>query len=126
LNQFLRPAHALKIPFQGLDGLRRQVQVAQIEALDLTAEAIETLERDFQRMSRAQELIELASGLAAGLTGDEGVQGRVAALLREARQLESIDAASKPLADRLSSAAVELNELGAEFSTLSQELQFDP
>jgi len=50
----------------------------------------------------------------------------VAALLREARQVESIDAASKPLADRLASAAVELNDLGAEFSALGQQLQFDP
>ncbi len=101
-------------------------QLTRLDALDLTAEAIEGLERDFQRMSRAQELIELASGLAAGLTGEEGVQGRIAELLRQAHQLESIDAASKPLAERLSSAAVELYDLGAEFSSLSQQLQFDP
>ncbi len=101
-------------------------QLAQIDALELTDEAIEALERDHQRMSRSQELIELASALAAGLTGEEGVQGRLAALLREARQLEGIDAASKPLADRLASAVVELNDLGAEFSTLGNELQFDP
>ena len=103
-----------------------QNQLARIDALDLTDAAIETLERDFARMSRSQELIELSEALAAGLTGEEGVQSRVAALLREARQVEQIDAASKPLADRLSSAAVELNDLGAEFSALSQQLQFDP
>lgn len=101
-------------------------QLAKLDALELTDEAIEALERDFQRMSRAQELIELSSTLAAGLTGEEGVQGRIAALLREARQLEAIDAASKPLADRLASVTVELNDLGAEFSELSQQLQFDP
>ncbi len=101
-------------------------QLARLDALELTEDAIEALERDFQRMSRAQELIELASSLAAGLTGEEGVQGRIAELLRQAHQLESIDAASKPLAERLSSAAVELNDLGAEFSALSQQLQFDP
>src|SRR5205823_1775366 len=56
----------------------------------------------------------------------EGVQGRVAALLREARQLQDLDPASQPLADRLASAAVELNDLGGEFSALSQQLQFDP
>jgi len=103
-----------------------QNQLAKIDALDLTEPAIEALERDFARMSRAQELIGLAEALAGGLTGEEGVQSRVAALLRESRQLESIDAASKPLADRLASAAVELNDLGAEFSALSQQLQFDP
>jgi DNA repair protein RecN (Recombination protein N) len=70
--------------------------------------------------------MELAQTLSSGLTGEEGVQGRIAGLVREARQVESIDAASKPLADRLASAAVELNDLGAEFESLSQQLQFDP
>ncbi len=101
-------------------------QLARLDALELTDEAIETLERDHQRMDRAQELIELAAGIAGGLGGDDGVQGRIAELLRIARQLESIDAASKPLADRLSAATIELNDLGAEFSALSQQLQFDP
>ncbi len=103
-----------------------QNQLAKLDALELTEEAIGVLERDFQRMNRAQELIELSGILAAGLTGEEGVQGRLAALLREARQLENIDAASKPLSDRLSSVAVEVNDLGAEFESLGQQLQFDP
>jgi DNA repair protein RecN (Recombination protein N) len=119
-----RLAHETKLAPDQIDFL--QNQLARIDALDLSDAAIETLERDFARMSRAQELIELAQNLAGGLTGDDGVQPRVAALLRDARQFEHIDAASKPLADRLASAAVELNDLGAEFSALSQQLQFDP
>lgn len=103
-----------------------QGQLARIDALELTDEAIEALERDFARMSRAQELLGLTQALEAGLTGDEGIQPTLATLLREARQVESIDAASKPLADRLASVAVEINDLGAEFSALSQQLQFDP
>lgn len=101
-------------------------QLARIEALELTEDAVADLERDFSRMSRAQELTELSQALAGGLTGEDGVQGRVAALLREARALEAIDEASKPLAERLAAAAIELNDLGAEFSALSQQLQFDP
>jgi DNA repair protein RecN (Recombination protein N) len=102
-----------------------QNQLTRMEALELTSEAIEALERDFSRMNRSQELIELTQALANGLTGDDGVQGRVAGLLREAHALEEIDAASKPLAERLAAAAIELNELGAEFSSLGAELQFD-
>ena len=124
VNQRERIVGETKLSPEQIDFLRNQL--ARIAALDLTDEAIETLERDFQRMSRAQELIELSSTLAGGLTGEDGVQTRVAGLLREARQLETIDAASKPLVERLASAAVELNELGAEFSDLSQQLQFDP
>jgi DNA repair protein RecN (Recombination protein N) len=103
-----------------------RVQLARVDALDLTDEAMAALERDVSRIGRAQELLELSGALAAGLTGDEGLQGRLAALLREARRLEQLDPASRPLAERLGSAAVELNDLGAEFANLSQELQFDP
>lgn len=103
-----------------------QNQLTRLEALELTTEAIEALERDFQRMNRAQELIELTQSLANGLAGDEGVQGRVAGLLRDAHTLEQIDPASKLLADRLVAASIELNDLGAEFAALGAELQFDP
>ncbi|HEX3729427.1 MAG TPA: AAA family ATPase [Opitutaceae bacterium] len=101
-------------------------QLAKMDALELTTEAIEALERDFQRQSRAQELIDLAQALAGGLTGEEGTQARLAALLREAKKLASLDSASQALADRLNSAAIELNDLGAEFDELARQLQFDP
>jgi DNA repair protein RecN (Recombination protein N) len=100
-------------------------QLGRMDALDLGSEAIEALERDFQRMSRAQELTELSGVLAAGLAGDDGVQSRVAALLKSARQLAALDPASAPLAGRLESAAVEVNDLAAEFAALGQQLQFD-
>lgn len=101
-------------------------QLGRLDALELTLEAIEALERDFQRQSRAQELIELSTALASGISDEDGLTPRVSALLREARQLENIDAASKTLADRLASIAVELADLGAEFSALGGEFQFDP
>jgi DNA repair protein RecN (Recombination protein N) len=119
-----RLADEAKMTPDQIDFLRNQL--ARIEALDLGDEAVEALERDFQRMNRAQELIERSQALAAGLTGEEGVQGRIATLLREARQLEGIDPSNKPLAERLSAVAVELNDLGAEFAALSRQLQFDP
>lgn len=119
-----RIARETKLSADQIEFLERQL--AQIDELELTDEAMETLERDFARMSRAQELIELTQAIESGLAGEDGVQGRIAALLREARQVETIDASSKTLADRLASVAVELNDVAAEFSALSQELQFDP
>lgn len=101
-------------------------ELAKLDALELTDEAVEALERDFQRQNRAQDLINLAAVLANGLTGEDGATARVAALVREARQLELLDATSKTLADRLASASVELADLGAEFEALSGEFQFDP
>ena len=101
-------------------------QLAKMDQLELTPEAIEVLELDFQRLSRAQELIALAEALAGGVSGEDGAQVRVARLVREARQLEALDPASKALADRLASASVELADLGAEFAGLSQQLVFEP
>jgi DNA repair protein RecN (Recombination protein N) len=101
-------------------------QLAKIDALELTEEAIATLERDFQRQQSAQEITQLASGLSHGLSGEEGLLGRLAVLLREARQLESLDAASKTLADRLQSVSLELADLDGEFASLASSLNFDP
>jgi DNA repair protein RecN (Recombination protein N) len=103
-----------------------KAQLAKIDELELNEEAIVALERDFARQQSAQEIATLAGALSQGLSGDEGMLGRLAALLREARQLESFDAASKPLADRLQAVSIELGDLDAEFSTLASSLNFDP
>ncbi|HXQ81530.1 MAG TPA: DNA repair protein RecN [Opitutaceae bacterium] len=103
-----------------------ETQLAKLDRLDLSEESIAALERDFQRMSRAQEIAAFASALEAGLSGEDGATARVAALVREARRLESIDPASRPLADRLASASAELVDLAAEYASLGRELQADP
>lgn len=119
-----RLAGADKLSTDQIDFL--QLQLAKIDALELTEEAIAALERDFQRQQSGQEIMQLASRLSHGLSGEEGLLGRLAALLREARQLEAFDATSKPLADRLQSTAVELGDLDGEFSSLATSLNFDP
>ncbi len=124
LAERARLAHETKLSPEQIDFL--QGQLARLDSLTLTDEAIGALERDFARMNQAQELIELTAALSGGLVGEEGVQATLASLLREARHLENIDPASKPLADRLASVAVEINDLGTEFSDLGQQLQFDP
>jgi DNA repair protein RecN (Recombination protein N) len=101
-------------------------QLEKIDALELTEEAIVALERDFQRQQSAQEITQLATSLSHGLSGEDGLLGRLSAILRQARQLESLDAASKALADRVQSAAVELGDLDGEFSLLASSLNFDP
>ena len=107
-----------------IDFLR--AQLARFDTLELSAEAIESLERDHRRLSRSRELQELSGGIEGGLVGEEGLQPRLSALLRDARNLETLDPASRPLAERLASLAVELNDLGGEFGALSRELQLDP
>jgi len=103
-----------------------QMQLDRLDALELTEEAIEELERDFQRMSQAQELIELSSAMSESLSGEEGVENKLASVLRDAQQLEELDPSSSSLVERLKSASVELNDLGAEVAGLGEQLQFDP
>ncbi len=124
VDERVRLAGAEKLSADQIEFLK--LQLAKIDGLELTEEAITTLERDYQRQQSAQDIMQLAAGLSNGLSGEEGLLGRLAALLREGRQLESLDAASKPLVDRLLSASVELGDLDAEFSSLAQSLNFDP
>jgi len=63
--------------------------------------------------------------VSGGIAGEDGLQGRLSLVLREARRLADLDSASQPLVERLSAAAVELNDLAAEFTALGQDLQFD-
>lgn len=101
-------------------------QLAKLDTLELTEEAVATLERDHSRLSRAQELTQLCGALENGLAGEDGATSRLGALLREAHQLEQLDPASRPLAERLHSASIELNDLAEELRALGAQFQFDP
>ncbi|HVT73145.1 MAG TPA: DNA repair protein RecN [Lacunisphaera sp.] len=124
IDEQARLAGAEKLSPDQVDFLR--MQLAKIDELDLTAEATAALERDFQRQQGAQEIMQLAGGLSEGLSGEDGLIGRLAALVRTARQLEALDPASRPLVERLLSTSVELGDVDAEFATLAQSLHFDP
>lgn len=103
-----------------------QAQLAKLDQLDLTEDSIAALERDFQRMSSAQEIEELAAGLEAAISGEDGVLSRISAALRDARRLESVDPESRALAERLAAASSELSEIGSEFGGLARQVQSDP
>jgi len=103
-----------------------EAQLSKLDRIDLSEEALAALERDYQRMSRAQEIGELAGQLEGGLAGDDGVATRLAALVRDARRLESVDPSSRPLADRVTALSAEVVDLAAEFGALGREVQSDP
>ncbi|MDD3181033.1 MAG: DNA repair protein RecN [Opitutaceae bacterium] len=124
LEERTRLASAEKLSADQIEFLR--IQLGKIEGMELTEEAMAALERDFQRQSRAQELIQLARGLSDGISGEEGLLAGMPALLRTAHQFEALDPAGKALTDRLQSSAVELADVAAEYAALAQALVFDP
>jgi DNA repair protein RecN (Recombination protein N) len=103
-----------------------QAQLAKLDSLDLTEEAVADLERDFSRLSRSQELAQVCGALENGLAGDDGITSRLGGLLREAHRLEQLDPASRPLAERLHASSIELNDLAEELRTLGGKFHFDP
>lgn len=101
-------------------------QISRIDSLELSEQLVADLERDFQRITRSQDILEFANGLAEGLTGDEGLLGSLAALIRQAGELAEADPSAEPLLERLNSISIEAEDLGREFASLASEVSFDP
>jgi DNA repair protein RecN (Recombination protein N) len=119
-----RIAHETKLSPDQIDYLRGEVE--SIDGLELSDESVEALERDFQRMNSAQELLNSARAVADGLSGDDGLLGKLAPLVREGRELEQLDPSSKALVDRLAALSFEVDDLGREFESLGGNFSFEP
>ncbi len=102
-----------------------QTQIDLIDRAGLSESAVEKLERDFQRLSRSQELLELTARLESGLIAEEGVSTRLGSLLGEARELASVDTEAMPLAERLESVILEIEDLGSEFASMKNSCHFN-
>jgi len=102
-----------------------QHQIARLDCLDPTAENLAALERDFTRLTRAQELGELAARLENGLSGEDGAAAQLSALVRAAREWAELDRTAAPLAGRLEAVVVELQELAADFARLGAGPELD-
>lgn len=101
-------------------------QLAAIDAVKLDQEAIEALERDFNRLDRARELMESASEVARGLDGPRGVSDMVSNLLRRAKALAAIDTEADELVSRLDGLVIEVGDLAGEFRALAEAGDFEP
>ena len=102
-----------------------QDQLTQLDELDLAPESIEHLERDFNRVNQAQELLGLASELESGLNGDDGIGAKLAPLTRAAESLAELDAESRGLADRIQALGIEASELARDYAGLGADLHFE-
>ncbi|MGA2052609.1 MAG: DNA repair protein RecN [Opitutales bacterium] len=102
-----------------------QQQIERLDRLDPKPENLTALERDFTRMTRAQELGELAARVESGLAGEEGAAAQLAPLVRTTREWAALDSGAGPLTQRLEAVVMELQELAADFARLGAGLELD-
>jgi DNA repair protein RecN (Recombination protein N) len=100
-------------------------QLRKMEQLDLDPEAIESLERDYQRASSSQALKEVTSALFEGLTGDQGVSERLADLIRFGDELADLDSEGKGIQERLQSLMIEIADLSESLRDLAETTDFE-
>ena len=103
-----------------------QKQLQQIDLVEPSVESIEALERDYSRMSQAQELLALTASCADGIAGDRGLNEQLNALLSRFETLAELDASCDSLLLRLRSLAIELQDVGDEVGRLSGDFDFEP
>ncbi|MGB0415841.1 MAG: DNA repair protein RecN [Coraliomargarita sp.] len=101
-------------------------QINKIDVVEVSEESISELERDYSRMSQAQELAALAAGCADGLSGDSGVAPQLTNVLASMESLAELDEASAPLLERIRSLLIELEDVGDEVGRLATDFDFDP
>tara|TARA_B110000438_G_scaffold303242_1_gene363873 strand:+ start:2601 stop:4265 length:1665 start_codon:yes stop_codon:yes gene_type:complete len=102
-----------------------QIQIESIDLLELSAERVESLERDYLLVTNGQALREAGAALSSLLNGDDGVSGQISSGLGQARELASIDGQTLPLADRLESLLLEAEDLAQEYGALAEGSNFD-
>lgn len=102
-----------------------QMQIDKIDRADLSTESVERLERDYARLSGAEEMIELAGNIEAGLGSDAGAARGLPPLMQAAQKLALLDPEAAALADRMESLSIELDDLEGEYATLAAKCDFD-
>ena len=107
-----------------LDFVRKQIK--KIDAVDVSEDSIEELERDYTRMSSAQELVGLASACSEGMIGEQSVNDSLGDVLLRLEKLVELDEGSQSLLERARSLQIELQDLGEEVGNLATHYDFDP
>ena len=102
-----------------LDFVRKQI--AKIDAVDVTEESIEELERDYGRISSAQELGQMATECAEALSHENGLNDQLMSIVGRLEMMAELDASSNDLAERGRSLQIDLEDLGDEIGRMAGE-----
>lgn len=102
-----------------------QSQIETIDQLELSDEAVLALERDFNRIDQARDIVAASEQLQHGLCGDEGVLSQLMGLVRNSQDLATIDKEGELLHNRFNSLMLELEDLAGEYGQLASNIDFD-
>jgi len=122
LNQITEISTAEKISEDEAAFLRAQLE--KMDALDLSDEAIQKLERDHLRSSRIQELAALYAQLESGL-GSDGLAETFPKILKAGQDAARIDPEAAALFERIESLAAEIDDIRADYNRLARGLNAD-
>ena len=101
-------------------------QIKKIDAVDVSEDTIEELERDYNRISSAQELVSLASACSEGMIGEQSANDLLGGVLLRLEEMVELDEGSQSLLERARSLQIELQDLGEELGHLVNDYDFDP
>ena len=107
-----------------LDFVRKQIK--KIDAVDVSEDTIEELEREYNRISSAQELVSLASACSEGMIGEQSANDLLGGVLLRLEEMVELDEGSQSLLERAQSLQIELQDLGQELGHLVNDYDFDP
>lgn len=124
LEEMERLARTEQLSEEEVTFLQRQIDA--VDALELTEESLQELERDFRRLDKARELMAASLRLQEGLNGDNGMVGQLAPLVRTAQEVASLEPeVGGSLAGRLEALAIEIEDLASEYGDLARSVDFD-
>ncbi len=124
LNTINELIHAEKLTPEEIEFY--SVQLKSIEALKLSEESIEELERDFKRIDNAREFVEYSSQISQSLTGDgKSAAAIMRQTLRAARELAKLDNDAETLAQRIESLIIESEDIATCYRDLAEASDFD-
>ena len=113
-----------RLDLDELDFVRKQIK--KIDAVNVSKDTIEELERDYNRISSAQELVSLASACSEGMIGEQSANDLLGGVLLRLEEMVKLDEGSQSLLERAQSLQIELQDLGEELRQLVNDYDFDP
>lgn len=101
-------------------------QLKKMEGLTLEEEALAELEKDYNRLSDAQNIKEWTHSLSYGLSGNNGVMDQIGKLLKDGGHLAEVDDEASQLYERLQALSIEADDLAQCYEDIGQSLNLQP